>query len=153
MGLKKNRHNTILEIIANQEIDTQEELARQLREAGYDVTQATVSRDIRELNLYKVSADGGKQKYAILRQEDSRHLEDKYIRVLKDGFSSMDMAQNILVVKTVSGRARAVAAAIDAMRFQEIVGSIAGDDTIMMAVRTVDDTEKLMGRIWELLHS
>ena len=153
MGLRKNRHNTILEIIANQEIDTQEELARQLREAGYDVTQATVSRDIRELNLYKVSADGGKQKYAILRQEDSRHLEDKYIRVLKDGFSSMDMAQNILVVKTVSGMAMAVAAAIDAMRFQEIVGSIAGDDTIMMAVRTVDDTEKLMGRIWELLHS
>ncbi len=153
MGLKKNRHNTILEIIANQDIDTQEELARQLREAGYDVTQATVSRDIRELNLYKVSADGGKQKYAILRQEDSRHLEDKYIRVLKDGFSSMDMAQNILVVKTVSGMAMAVAAAIDAMRFQEIVGSIAGDDTIMMAVRTVDDTEKLMGRIWELLHS
>lgn len=116
------------------------------------MTQATVSRDIRELNLY-VSADGGKQKYAILRQEDSRHLEDKYIRVLKDGFSSMDMAQNILVVKTVSGMAMAVAAAIDAMRFQEIVGSIAGDDTIMMAVRTVDDTEKLMGRIWELLHS
>ena len=153
MGLKKNRHNTILEIIANQEIDTQEELARQLREAGYDVTQATVSRDIRELNLYKVSADGGKQKYAILRQEDSRHLEDKYIRVLKDGFSSMDMAQNILVVKTVSGMAMAVAAAIDAMRFQEIVGSIAGDDTIMMAVRTVDDTEKPMGRIWELLNS
>ena len=65
----------------------------------------------------------------------------------------MDMAQNILVVKTVSGMAMAVAAAIDAMRFQEIVGSIAGDDTIMMAVRTVDDTEKLMGRIWELLHS
>ncbi len=153
MGLKKNRHNTILEIIARQEIDTQEELARQLREAGYDVTQATVSRDIRELNLYKVSADGGKQKYAILRQEDSRHLEDKYIRVLKDGFSSMDMAQNILVVKTVSGMAMAVAAAIDAMRFQEIVGSIAGDDTIMMAVRTVEDTEKLMGRIRELLHS
>ena len=153
MGLKKNRHNTILEIIARQEIDTQEELARQLKEAGYDVTQATVSRDIRELNLYKVSADGGKQNYAILQQEDSRHLEDKYIRVLKDGFSSMDMAQNILVVKTVSGMAMAVAAAIDAMHFQEIVGSIAGDDTIMMAVRTVEDTEKLMGRIRELLHS
>ena len=153
MGLKKNRHNTILEISARQEIDTQEELARQLKEAGYDVTQATVSRDIRELNLYKVSAESGRQKYAILQQEDSRHLEDKYIRVLKDGFSSMDMAQNILVVKTVSGMAMAVAAAIDAMHFQEIVGSIAGDDTIMMAVRTVEDTEKLMGRIRELLHS
>lgn len=153
MGLKKDRHSVILEIINNQEIDTQEELARQLKEAGYDVTQATVSRDIRELNLYKVSADGGGQKYAIVQQEDSRRLEDKYIRVLKDGFSSMDMAQNILVVKTVSGMAMAVAAAIDAMRFQEIVGSIAGDDTIMMAVRTVEDTERLMGRIRELLHS
>ena len=153
MGLKKDRHNTILEIIARQEIDTQEELARQLKEAGYDVTQATVSRDIRELNLYKVSAESGRQKYAILQQEDGRHLEDKYIRVLKDGFSSMDMAQNILVVKTVSGMAMAVAAAIDAMKLKEIVGSIAGDDTIMMAVRTVEDTEKLMGRIRELLHS
>ena len=151
MGLKKNRHNTILEIIANQEIDTQEELARQLREAGYDVTQATVSRDIRELNLYKVSADGGKQKYAILRQEDSRHLEDKYIRVLKDGFSSMDMAQNILVVKTVSGMAMAVAAALDAIRFQEIVGCIAGDDTIMCAVRSVDDTILVMDKLKKLL--
>ena len=151
MGLKKNRHNTILEIIARQEIDTQEELARQLKEAGYDVTQATVSRDIRELNLYKVSADGGKQKYAILQQEDSRHLEDKYIRVLKDGFSSMDMAQNILVVKTVSGMAMAVAAAIDAMQFQEVVGSIAGDDTIMMAVRTVEDTQLLIEKIRDLL--
>lgn len=151
MGLKKNRHNTILEIIANQEIDTQEELARQLREAGYDVTQATVSRDIRELNLYKVSADGGKQKYAILRQEDSRHLEDKYIRVLKDGFSSMDMAQNILVVKTVSGMAMAVAAALDAIHFHEIVGCIAGDDTIMCAVRSVDDTILVMDKIRKLL--
>ncbi len=151
MNPKKKRHNKILEIIASQEIDTQEELANQLKNAGFDVTQATVSRDIRELNLYKVSGGGGRQKYAILQQEDSRHLEDKYIRVLKDGFSSMDMAQNILVVKTVSGMAMAVAAAIDAMRFQEIVGSIAGDDTIMMAVRTVEDTEKLMGRIRELL--
>lgn len=78
-------------------------------------------------------------------------MEDKYIRVLKDGFVSMDMAQNILVMKTVSGMAMAVAAAIDAMHFQEIVGSIAGDDTIMMAVRTVEDTRQLMGRIRELI--
>lgn len=151
MSPKKTRHNKILDIIASQEIDTQEELAHQLKDAGFDVTQATVSRDIRELNLYKVSAGGGRQKYVILQQEDSRRLEDKYIRVLKDGFSSMDMAQNILVVKTVSGMAMAVAAAIDAMHFQEIVGSIAGDDTIMMAVRTVEDTERLMERIRELL--
>ncbi len=148
---KKTRHNKILEIISEQQIDTQEELARQLKNAGYDVTQATVSRDIRELNLYKVSSGAGRQKYIALQQEDGRGLEDKYIRVLRDGFSSMDMAQNILVVKTGSGMAMAVAAAIDAMHFQEIVGSIAGDDTIMMAVRTVEDTERLMGRIRELL--
>lgn len=151
MNPKKKRHNKILEIITNREIDTQEELVRQLNEAGFEVTQATVSRDIRELNLYKVSAGGGRQKYAIWQQDEERRLEDTYIRVLRDGFSSMDMAQNILVVKTVSGMAMAVAAAIDAMHFQEIVGSIAGDDTIMIAVRTVEDTERLMERIRELL--
>ena len=151
--MKVDRHSKIVELIGKYQIETQEELAEHLKRSGYHVTQATVSRDIRELNLCKVSAGGGRQKYAILQREDSRHLEDKYIRVLKDGFSSMDMAQNILVVKTVSGMAMAVAAAIDAMHFREIVGSIAGDDTIMMAVRTVEDTEKLMGRIRELLHS
>ena len=151
MGLKKNRHNTILEIISGQEIDTQEELARQLKEAGYDVTQATVSRDIRELNLCKVSAGGGRQKYAILQREDSRHLEDKYIRVLKDGFSSMDMAQNILVVKTVSGMAMAVAAAVDAMSIEEVVGCIAGDNTVMMAMRNVQDARIVMEKIGRMV--
>ena len=79
------------------------------------------------------------------------YLSDKYIRVLKDGFVSMDMAQNILVVKTVSGMAMAVAAAVDAMKLKEIVGSIAGDDTIMMAVRTVEDTEIVMEKIRSVL--
>lgn len=151
MSLKKTRHNKILEIIAGGEIDTQEELARQLRQNGFDVTQATVSRDIRELKLTKMSAGKGKQKYIVLLQEESSRMEDKYIRVLKDGFVSMDMAQNILVVKTVSGMAMAVAAAIDAMQFREVVGSIAGDDTIMMAVRTVEDTQRLMEKLKELL--
>lgn len=151
MNLKKVRHNKILEIITSQEIETQEELAGQLKAAGFEVTQATVSRDIRELKLSKVPARKGKQKYIVLHQEEKSHMEDKYIRVLKDGFVSMDMAQNILVMKTVSGMAMAVAAAIDAMHFQEIVGSIAGDDTIMMAVRTVEDTRQLMERIRELL--
>ncbi len=151
MNLKRLRHNKILEIINRREIETQEELAGELRAAGFEVTQATVSRDIRELKLSKVPAGKGKQKYTALHQEEKNHMEDKYIRVLKDGFVSMDMAQNILVMKTVSGMAMAVAAAIDAMHFQEIVGSIAGDDTIMMAVRTVEDTQRLMERIRELL--
>ncbi len=110
------------------------------------MTQATVSRDIRELKLSKVPTGGGKQKYVILRQDDS-HMGDKYIRVLRDGFVSMDMAQNILVIKTVSGMAMAVAAALDALNFSEVVGCIAGDDTIMVAVRTVEDTQILMDKI------
>lgn len=151
MSLKKTRHDKILEIIAQHEVETQEELVRYLREGGFDVTQATISRDIRELKLYKMSVGKGKQKYIVLQQGDENHMEDKFIRVLKDGFVSMDMAQNILVVRTVSGMAMAVAAAIDSLHFQEIVGSIAGDDTIMVAVRTVEDTEQLMERIRKLL--
>ncbi len=144
--MKKIRHRKIVEIIENHNVETQEELAGYLKEAGFVVTQATVSRDIRELNLSKVPDGNGRQKYVVLQQDDSR-LGDKYIRVLRDGFASMDMAQNILVVKTVSGMAMAVAAALDALKFPEIVGCIAGDDTIMVAVRTVEDTQALMDKI------
>lgn len=144
--MKKSRHQKIKELVEEFEIDTQEELADKLKEAGYVVTQATVSRDIRELKLSKVPIGDGRQKYTVLVHSD-HYLSDKYIRVLKDGFVSMDMAQNILVVKTVAGMAMAVAAAIDAMKLKEIVGSIAGDDTIMMAVRTVEDTQAVMDKI------
>lgn len=148
--MKKSRHQRIKELVEQFEIETQEELADRLKNDGYPVTQATVSRDIRELKLSKVPIGDGRQKYTILVQSD-HYLNDKYIRVLKDGFVSMDIAQNILVMKTVSGMAMAVAAAIDAMKFKEIVGSIAGDDTIMMAIRTVEDTECVMEKIRNML--
>ena len=148
--MKKDRHQKIKELVEQYEIETQEELADKLKEAGYVVTQATVSRDIRELKLSKIPMGAGRQKYAVLSNND-HYLGDKYIRVLRDGFVSMDMAQNILVIKTVSGMAMAVAAALDAMKFKEIVGSIAGDDTIMMAVRTVEDTQAVMGKIRNVL--
>lgn len=148
--MKKTRHRKIVEIIEKYDVETQEELAGYLKAAGFVVTQATVSRDIRELKLSKIPAGNGRQKYAVLRQDDG-HMEDKYIRVLRDGFASMDMAQNILVVKTVSGMAMAVAMALDAMKFPEIVGCIAGDDTIMVAVRTVEETQHLMDKIHMLL--
>ncbi len=148
--MKKNRHNKIIEIIEHYDIETQDELADKLKESGCEVTQATVSRDIRELKLSKIPTGSGKQKYVIFRQDDS-HLGDKYTRVLKDGFISMDMAQNILVIKTVAGMAMAVAAAIDAMKFKEIVGSIAGDDTIMMAIRTLEDTFIVMDKIQKMI--
>ncbi len=144
--MKRSRHQKIKELVELYEIETQEELADKLREAGYTVTQATVSRDIRELKLSKVPMGDGRQKYTILIHSD-HYLSDKYIRVLRDGFVSMDMAQNILVVKTVAGMAMAVAAALDAMKLKEIVGSIAGDDTIMIAVRTVEDTQLVMNKI------
>ena len=148
--MKKIRHKAIVDIIKKYNVETQEELAGHLKDAGFMVTQATVSRDIRELKLSKVPIGGGRQKYVII-QHDESHMEDKFIRVLKDGFVSMDMAQNILVVKTVSGMAMAVAAAIDSLKFHEVVGCIAGDDTIMVAVRTTEDTIILMDKIHKML--
>ncbi|MCI8638057.1 MAG: arginine repressor [Coprococcus sp.] len=148
--MKIDRHAKIVELIHKYQIETQEELADRLNDEGFPVTQATVSRDIRNLKLTKVPAENGRQKYAVLQGDDGE-LADKYIRILKDGFVSMDMAQNILVVKTVSGMAMAVAAALDAMKWNEVVGSIAGDDTIMCAVRSVDDTILLMEKMKKLL--
>lgn len=144
--MKKKRHEKIAEIIEKYEVETQEELARRLGEAGFAVTQATVSRDIREMKLTKVPAGAGRQKYVVLSQ-DGGHMGDKYIRMLRESFLSMDMAQNILVVRTVSGMAMAAAAALDALEFSEVVGCIAGDDTIFAAVRTVEETRTLMEKI------
>lgn len=114
------------------------------------MTQATVSRDIRELKLTKVAMSNGRQKYVAL-MESGEDMSEKYKRVFRDGFVSMDMAQNILVIKTVSGMAMAVAAALDAMHLHEIVGSIAGDDTIMCAIRSVDDTIEVMSRLRKIV--
>lgn len=148
--MKKSRHEKIRELIEQYEIETQEELAERLKKEGYQVTQATVSRDIRELKLSKIPGEGGRQKYVVYENGDSQ-LGDKYTRVLKDGYASMDVAQNILVMKTVSGMAMAVAAAVDAMKMPEVVGCIAGDDTIMIAIRTADDTILVMDKIKKML--
>ena len=148
--MKSKRHVKILELIEKNDIETQEELLARLEQEGYHVTQATVSRDIRELKLIKAAMNNGRQKYAAL-SEQTKDLLEKYKKILKNGFVSMDMAQNILVVKTVAGMAMAVAAALDAMDCHEIVGSIAGDDTVMCAVRTVEDTETLMERLRKII--
>lgn len=149
VSMKLERHSKIVELIGKYEIETQEELAERLKQLGFRVTQATVSRDIRELKLTKIAGPGGKQRYVVMQSQET--LNDKYIRVLRDGFLSMDMAQNILVVRTVSGMAMAVAAALDAIHFHEIVGCIAGDDTIMCAVRSADDTILVMDKIRKLM--
>ena len=148
--MKKGRQRKIIEIIEKHTVETQGELTDYLRKAGYAVTQATVSRDIRELRLSKVPVGDGRQKYAI-HSDGPGDIDDKYTGVLRAGFKSMDMAQNILVIKTYSGMAMAVAAAVDALKFPQIVGSIAGDDTVMCAIRTAGDTVKVMNEIEKLL--
>ncbi|MCC8028448.1 MAG: arginine repressor [Lachnospiraceae bacterium] len=148
--MKEKRHTEILEIIRRQDVDTQEELCDILNSEGFPVTQATVSRDIRELNLTKVPKAGGGKKYARLADTEDG-MTEKYRRVFREGVLSVDAAQNILVIRTVSGMAMAVAAAIDRMDCREIVGSIAGDDTIMCAVRTADETAALMRRLKKIV--
>lgn len=148
--MKKIRQAKMMEIIQKYNVETQEELAEKLRDAGFRVTQATVSRDIRELNLSKMPTGDGGQKYAVMKQEEG-HLGDRYIRVLHDAFSSMAEAQNLLVIKTASGMAMAAAAALDALNFVEIVGCIAGDDTIFVATGTVDEAKTLADKIRTLI--
>ena len=147
--MKENRQDKMLEIIRNYDVGTQEELAGRLREAGFSVTQATVSRDIRDLKLTKLTV-AGRQRYVVI-QGHNGHMGEKYIGILRQGFLSMDMAQNILVIKTVAGMAMAVGAALDAMHWREIVGCIAGDDTIFCAVRSVDETFVVMEKLQKLL--
>ena len=129
--MKVARHEKIIELIHQYDIDTQEELASRLNEAGFKVTQATVSRDIRALKLTKVAGKDGKSRYAIINNE-SGSLGEKYTRVLEDTLLSIDVGQNIIVIKTVSGMA------MDALKWPEILGCIAGDDTIMCAAKTAD---------------
>lgn len=150
--MKISRQSKIIELINKYDIETQEELADRLMKDGYNVTQATVSRDIRELKLTKVAVDGGRQKYIVL-QKTEPGMSEKYTRVLRDGFLSMDMAQNIMVVKTVPGMAMAVAAALDALQMNSIVGCIAGDDTVMCAIRTAEETISVMEKLSKLINA
>lgn len=144
--MKQNRHAEIVQIIENYDVETQEELAEYLKKAGYAVTQATVSRDIRELKLTKIPGGQGKQKYVILK-EDENNMNERFIRVLKSGYVSMVQAQNLVVIKTVTGMAMAVATALDAMKIPEVCGCIAGDDTIFVAIRSSEDATNVMERI------
>lgn len=144
--MKGKRHAKIIELITEYDIDTQEELAERLFDAGFHVTQATVSRDIRELKLTKVSVDSGKQKYVVLESKKT-DMYAKYVQVLRTGFMSMEKAQNILVIKTVSGMAMAVATALDELHIAGIVGSIAGDDTVMCAIRDNEEVIVVMDAI------
>jgi transcriptional regulator of arginine metabolism len=148
--MKRNRHDKIIEIIAKNVVETQEQLACLLKQAGYDVTQATVSRDIRQMKLTKQVTEDGRQKY-VYTTADSDVMQDKYVSVLKAGYLSMDTAQNLIVVRTVSGMAMALATAIDALDFPQVLGCIAGDDTIMVALKNNEDATQVMNEMQKMI--
>ena len=146
--MKSSRHEKILELIAEYEISTQEELTEKLNELGYKTTQATVSRDIKYLQLKKVPVKNG-QKYIV--PDNKPADEDKFLRIFADALFRMDQASNLVVIKTIPGMAMAAAAAIDGLKLEQIVGSIAGDDTIMCACRSAEDASSLITSIEKLL--
>ncbi len=148
--MKEQRHEKIIELIEQYDIETQDELADRLREAGFQVTQATVSRDIRKLKLSKVPGKNGRQKYALLTGQNHQ-MAEKYVGILRQAFVSMDSAQNILVIKTVSGMAMALATALDNIDWKEILGCVAGDDTVMCVIRTEADTAAVMEELKKIV--
>ena len=148
MQTKKKRLQKILELIDQFDIETQEDLAEALRGAGFNVTQATVSRDIKALHLEKVS-DGKRSRYVFPKEKESELV--KYRNVLKDSYLSMAQAANLVVIKTVAGMAMAAAAALDHLNLEEVVGTLGGDDTIMCATRSDEDAQRLIERIREIV--
>ncbi len=143
------RQSKILEIIKNEDIDTQEGLAERLRAAGFQVTQATVSRDIRELKLVKVAGSSGKSVYAQGSMPGS-DADERYIKILRETVISVKSAGNLIVVKTLAGCANAAAEAIDKVGFSEIIGSIAGDNNIFLVIESEDRVPSVMERFEKL---
>ena len=143
--MKEERQAKILELICEEDIETQDDLIRRLETAGFHVTQATVSRDIRELKLVKGSSPRGGYRY-ILPAKQSKTTPD-FSSSLTTSIVHVDHAKNIVVVKTFPGMANAVAACIDSMHLTEIIGSVAGDDTILAVVRTDEEAENLWNKI------
>lgn len=147
--MKEKRQKKIIELVKENDLSTQEELSLLLEKAGFKVTQATISRDIRELNLMKASLEG-RQRYVVPNKEEEGQ-KGKYVRVLREGFLSLERAHNLLVLKTVPGMAMAVAAALDHLSIKEIAGCIAGDDTIFLAIKEDEKTEACVDIIEKFL--
>lgn len=147
--MKNKRQQAIAQIIENNDITTQEELVEILIKEGFDVTQATVSRDIRQMNLKKEAIDGKKAHYVMPKLPKA--MTGTFVNVLKESVVSVDVAMNLLVLKTKPGMAMAVAATLDSFQYDEIVGTIAGDDTVMVAIRTVNDALLVQKRVRILL--
>ncbi|ACL76245.1 arginine repressor [Ruminiclostridium cellulolyticum] len=150
--MKYNRHAKILDIIENNTIETQEELAEKLKQQGMDVTQATVSRDIKELRLIKVMTPEGYYKYSAFAQSE-KQVSNRLITILTEAYVSSDYANNIVVVKTLSGMAQAAGSAIDSLKWNEILGTIAGDDTLIMVCRAEKIAEDIVNKFNKMIKS
>ena len=148
--MKTVRQVAILDIIEKQEIETREELASALNARGIRVTQATVSRDIKELRLLKVLTPSGKYKYATGDQADN-NLTDRFIRMLAESLLSVSSANNLIVVKTLSGSANVAAEALDSMHWPEVLGTLAGDNTVLLIIRSNEETITVTSRIREMM--
>lgn len=148
--MKTVRQMTILDLIEKQDIETQEELADALRSRGIKVTQATVSRDIKELRLLKVLTPNGSYKYATADKAENG-LGDRFIRMLSESLLSVAASNNLIVVKTLNGSANVAAEALDSLHWSEILGSLAGDNTILLIIRTESEVAAVMGRLQQMI--
>ena len=149
--MKSSRQVAILEIISNQAVETQEELAEELGKRGFRVTQATVSRDIKEMKLIKVQSSAGSYRYALADNADSS-INERLIRMFSDTVLNMTSAYNQIILKTISASANIAAEAIDSMRWPEILGTIAGDNTILLIVRTIEEVPGVQERLSAMMH-
>ena len=150
--MKSARHNLILEIIETMDIETQEELAEELKRRGVRVTQATVSRDIKELRLLKVLSDSGGYKYATVERAE-KGMNDRFARILAESVVNVEAVNNLVVINTLSASANAAGEAIDSMKWSEVLGTIAGDNTLLIIARSNEAVEPLMARINGLLNA
>ena len=148
--MKSTRHNLILEIIEEKDIETQEELADELKRRGIKVTQATVSRDIKELRLLKVLGEHGGYKYATVERAE-KGMNDRFIRMLSECVVSVDSVGNLIVIKTLTASANAACEAIDSMKWGEVLGTIAGDNTLLVIARSEEAVETMTARLHELI--
>ena len=148
--MKRNRHEAILSLVEKEELGTQEELMCRLHELGYNVTQATVSRDIKEMHLIKVLSKNGGYRYATLDKAE-HGMSDRFIRMFSESVLSMNSANNLIVIKTLAGSAHVAGEAIDNLKWPEILGSIAGDNTILVIVRSNEDVAGVLARFKEMI--
>ena len=149
--MKEKRHRAILELIETMPICTQDELLTQLRQRGFDVTQATVSRDIRELRLAKISLDGGATRYTSHPETEKVGFSEKFKTIFRESVVRVACAGNLVVIKCYTGLGNAACAALDTMNFEHLVGTIAGDDTIFCATQTQEDARKLAALLETIL--